>query len=184
MAGEPRIISFDADYMRGYSKKNIASAQKLIEEAIGELRSASVNSGWSCPERDEINNRLRSDIAKKLYKIKDTALVGLSSALVEGAAKFDEWESRGTRQEEDFFSRLKKMWGFEAKAWSPSNQKSAVESGKRDSVTIPAYPVPPNPKANPPKLGAAPLPPVLDWINDGNIIGGVIDWLNEVIESF
>jgi hypothetical protein len=117
MASEPRIISFDADGMRGYAKKNIASAQKLIEEAIGELQSASVNSNWSCPERDQINNSLRNDIAKKLSKIKDTALGGISSALISGAARFDEWEARGMRQEGDVSDRLRNDYGYSGTEW-------------------------------------------------------------------
>ncbi|MDR1967050.1 MAG: hypothetical protein LBQ36_10090, partial [Synergistaceae bacterium] len=96
----------------------------LIDEAISELQKASVNSNWSCPERDQINNRLRNEISKKLTAIKDAGLGEISSVLVAGAAKFDEWESRGVSKEQEMSGRLKNDWGFEASKWgSGSTEK-------------------------------------------------------------
>jgi hypothetical protein len=124
MANEPRIISFDTDYMRNYSNKNISGAQRLIDEALSELRSASVNSNWNCPEREYINGKLREDIAKKLLNIRENALGGISSALTAGAAQLDEWESRGSRSAEDVSGRLQNGFGYSGTAWGSGDEKN------------------------------------------------------------
>ena len=129
------LIIFDPQYI-SEQVKNLDKVHDLIEQAVSDLKRASLHEGWKCRECNTINNNLDS-VKSKLGKL-NQGVSGTSQALNKGMNRFQELEARAETQTNNLSSDLKEKYGFSASNYG--------QGGKTD-LPVGYVPETQNPKA-------------------------------------
>ena len=105
------VIIFDGMYTAN-KIRSMNSARELVEAAVQDIKRASDNNGWKCPEARKLDRHL-NNVHSKLSRL-GQGIGRVELALGDGLKGFHELEERAARQAEGLADNLKERNGFEA----------------------------------------------------------------------
>jgi len=132
-------ITLDAAVLRDTAKRLNDVGLDLVE-AMNSLNRANRHTGWRCPERNTVNNKL-SDIDRNLHTAA-RAVAGLANALNSGASRYEAWENTASQRESEMNAQLTKNWSFLAKVWSGAQGIASRIGGAFSSINLPTISLP------------------------------------------